>query len=178
MAANEATTECPECHAPYHSECWTENGGCAVYGCQQVPIIEQRQAIEIPVSYWGQENKPCPSCGMQILAAAVRCRHCGATFTSARPQDTHEFERSSQLQQQIPHLRRRVLLLFMLCVVPCVAPLGAIIMVIWHARHREELAALPSLYPALCKLGMIVGFGQTAAMVITTALFAVFRTHG
>lgn len=24
---------CPLCGMPYHSECWTENGGCAVYGC-------------------------------------------------------------------------------------------------------------------------------------------------
>jgi tetratricopeptide (TPR) repeat protein len=26
---------CPECSTPYHSECWAESGGCAVYGCSQ-----------------------------------------------------------------------------------------------------------------------------------------------
>jgi hypothetical protein len=24
---------CPECNVPYHAECWQENNGCAVYGC-------------------------------------------------------------------------------------------------------------------------------------------------
>ena len=27
------TVECPSCHATYHAECWSENGGCAVLGC-------------------------------------------------------------------------------------------------------------------------------------------------
>src|SRR5881275_814501 len=26
-------TACPVCRAPYHSECWQENRGCAIYGC-------------------------------------------------------------------------------------------------------------------------------------------------
>ena len=76
---------CPECQAPYHAECWQENGGCAVYGCSQVPPTEHRQNIEIPVSYWGREKKPCPVCGTEILAAALRCRNCGTTFESALP---------------------------------------------------------------------------------------------
>jgi len=25
--------ECPSCSSPYHKDCWTENKGCAVYGC-------------------------------------------------------------------------------------------------------------------------------------------------
>ena len=73
ISGEEAKTVCPACRAEYHAECWEENGGCAVYGCAQVPAVELRRSIEIPVSYWGRENKPCPSCGREILAAAVRC---------------------------------------------------------------------------------------------------------
>src|SRR5579872_4876548 len=94
-------TVCPSCNAVYHAECWKENGGCAVYGCAQVPAIEKRQAIEIPVSYWGQENKKCPSCGNEILAAAVRCRHCGTVFQSARPQESDEFRHRTAVSERL-----------------------------------------------------------------------------
>lgn len=28
---------CPSCGVPYHAECWHENGGCAVFGCESGP---------------------------------------------------------------------------------------------------------------------------------------------
>src|SRR4051812_41161988 len=59
---DEARAACQECHAEYHTDCWNENGGCAMYGCSAVPAIEPRSSLEIPVSYWGQEKKPCPAC--------------------------------------------------------------------------------------------------------------------
>jgi hypothetical protein len=39
IAPLEQTTRCPECGAVFHVECWTENGGCSVYGCSQVGAI-------------------------------------------------------------------------------------------------------------------------------------------
>src|SRR5215469_5744756 len=63
IAQSDSKTACPSCDAAYHAECWTENAGCAVYGCSQAPAVESRRAIEIPVSYWGQEHKNCPQCG-------------------------------------------------------------------------------------------------------------------
>src|SRR6266404_5989510 len=59
---NEPTTTCPPCGAKYHADCWLQNGGCAVYGCAQVPATEGRASIEIPVGYWGQEHKPVFRC--------------------------------------------------------------------------------------------------------------------
>jgi hypothetical protein len=38
---------CPECKSPYHVECWYENGGCAVYGCDCKAIMEQVERSEI-----------------------------------------------------------------------------------------------------------------------------------
>ncbi|MGH9420553.1 MAG: RING finger protein, partial [Thermoanaerobaculia bacterium] len=32
VEADDASTSCPACRASYHAGCWTENGGCAVYG--------------------------------------------------------------------------------------------------------------------------------------------------
>jgi hypothetical protein len=171
----EARAACPACRAEYHAECWQENGGCAIYGCSQVPVVEKRPAIEIPMSYWGQENKQCPSCQREILAAAVRCRHCGATFESAQPQDAEEFRQRTELSGRLPAVRRKVIALFILCVLPCLAPVGAVWGLLWYPGNREDVRALPSLYGALCRIGLIVGIGQTVAVVLLTILFALVR---
>ena len=175
IAPCDSRTDCPACGAGFHADCWQENGGCAIYGCSQVPVIEQRRALEIPVSYWGQENKPCPACGREILAAAVRCRFCGATFVSARPQDSDEFQRRSEREQRLPGLRRSIILLFALSVLPCLAPIGAIWGAIWYSRNRQDVLALPSLYPALCKIGLAVAFGQIAALALMALFYAALR---
>src|SRR5262249_1547348 len=150
-----------DCHAPYHSECWQENAGCAVYGCPQVPPTAHREALEIPAAYWGQENKPCPACGQQILAAAVRCRHCGATFASGRPEPPGEFRRRADIDAHRPRLRRQVIWFFVFCVMPFVAPVAVLLGLAWYSSHREAIRALPALYPGLCKIALGVGIGQT-----------------
>jgi hypothetical protein len=175
VKAEESKTVCPACHAEYHADCWQENGGCGVYGCSQVPAVEQRHAVEIPVSYWGQENKPCPACGREILAAAVRCRHCGATFASARPEDSAEFQQRSDLEQRLPKVRRTVIWLFVFCVLPCLAPIGAIWGAVWYPSHREEVNALPSLYPALCKLGLGVAVAQSVGLLVMALAYSALR---
>jgi len=166
---------CPSCHAPYHAECWQENGGCAVYGCEQVPQVGMRSGMEIPASFWGRENKPCPACGAEILAAAVRCRHCGATFSSAQPEDAEAFRKRSEQGQTVPALRRQVIWIFIFCVVLLTAPIAAFFALAWRNSHREEIKALPALHAGLVRLALIVGLGQTALAVIMGVLYAAFR---
>jgi len=177
ISSDEARTTCSECHADYHADCWQENVGCATYGCSKVPAIASRQALEIPMSYWGQENKPCPACGRQILAAATRCRHCGATFSSARPQEAAEFQQQTQAEQRLPALKKKVIWLFAFCMVPVTAPITAICGAIWYSQHRGEINALPALYGALCKIGLWVAAGQAVLMLVMGMLFATFRSH-
>ncbi|MBC8489387.1 MAG: hypothetical protein H8D45_25495 [Bacteroidetes bacterium] len=43
---SEETFFCPECKTPHHVECWYENGGCAVYGCDCKAIAEQVESNE------------------------------------------------------------------------------------------------------------------------------------
>jgi hypothetical protein len=38
---------CPQCRLPYHAECWSENLGCAAYGCSQVNALKQGPDIRI-----------------------------------------------------------------------------------------------------------------------------------
>lgn len=176
IADGDARTECSGCHAGYHEECWKENGGCAVYGCSNVPATEGRTAIEVPVAYWGQENKPCPVCNAQILAAALRCRHCGTVFQTARPVDSAEFSRTASHQAQAPRLRRNIIILFVLCLIPLTAPVCAIIALFYAQSRREEVGQLPALYGALAKIGIGVGFFQTAAIVILAVIYTLTRS--
>jgi len=127
------------------------------------------------MSYWGQENKNCPKCGQQILAAAVRCRHCGATFESARPQDSQEFQQRTDLTRRLPTAKRTIVILFIFSIVPCLAPIGAVWGFIWLATHRDEIRAVPSLYSALCKIGLGVAISQTVIMVFMTLLYSLMH---
>lgn len=175
IQSNEPTTHCPACSSQYHPDCWTENGGCGAYGCSQAPEVEPRRAIEIPMSYWGQDYKHCPACGQQILAAAIRCRQCGAAFASARPEDATEFEQHAKLKARLPQLKRGVVCLFVISVIPCVAPIGAIWGAIWYSINRKDLAALPAVFAALCKIGLAVSIGQSLLMGLMAAFYAATR---
>ena len=172
MRADEAKTSCPGCRAEYHQDCWSENGGCAIYGCSEVPKTEGRTSVEIPVGYWGQENKPCPVCGQSILAAAVRCRHCGSVFQTARPLDSNEFSQSAALEARAPGLRRRVIWLFVLSLLPFSAPVATIVLYFWSHSNRPGIEKLTSLYSALVTVGLIVGAVETCGMVLVALLYA------
>jgi hypothetical protein len=176
VGVHEAATTCPGCGAPYHSDCWGENQGCAIYGCSQVPTTEGLTTLEIPVSFWGQEDKPCPSCGQTILAAAVRCRHCGATFESARPESAHEFRERAGRLERVPTLRRTIVWLFVLAAIPCTAPIAAVILPVWYFPRRQEVAAQPGVYVGLCWLGMVAAVAVSAMLVVMTTLYAMART--
>jgi hypothetical protein len=171
----DAAMGCPACHAAYHTECWVENKGCAVYGCPQVPPTERREAVEIPASYWGQEHKNCPKCGAEILAAAVRCRNCGAIFESATPLGASEFGRRQDIERRAPELRRTVVILAILCSVPAVAAFASGFGYLWYRSHREEVKSLPSIYPGLCRLALGVGAGQTLIMIAMAFSYAILR---
>jgi DNA-directed RNA polymerase subunit RPC12/RpoP len=177
IGAEEAVTACPACRATYHDDCWRENGGCAVYGCSQVPTVEPRKSVEIPVSYWGRESKPCPACGKEILAAAVRCRFCGATFSSAQPEDAAAFSQRTEQEKRLPGVKQRVVWIFVLSLIPCSAPIGGVWGLVWYPTHKSDVQALPSLYPALCKMGIAVGLGQTLLMALVAAIHAAARGH-
>jgi predicted Zn finger-like uncharacterized protein len=175
IAPDEATTACPGCKALYHAECWEYNGGCAVYGCSHVPPTEHRDALEIPPAYWGKEEKNCPNCGQTILAAAVRCRHCGATFSSAAPQDASEFYRRKETQQNLPAVRRGSIWLLVFSAISCTAPIAAFVGLLWYYKHRKEIAALPALQGAICKIAVGLGVGQTAVLLVLCVLYGLTR---
>lgn len=175
FAPGEKAVVCPSCRAPYHPECWQENRGCAIYGCPKAPPTEKRLDLELPVSYWGRERKPCPRCGQEILASAVRCRHCGALFDSAKPMDRTEFRSSQRVKDKLPGIRKAAVWLFVFCLIPCTAPIAVIICLAWYFANSREIPRLPALHQALAKLALIIGFGVTGLLILFVILFAIVR---
>ena len=172
--AIDESIECPDCHVRHHQECWIYNDGCGKYGCASAPATEKLTELEVPPSYWGKDEKECPACHKIIQAAALRCRHCGTVFSTARPQDAGEFHEQRSLTTDLPALRRNVILLLVFSVLPCTAALAAIIGGIWYLKNRGKLAKLPANQSALAKIGLGIAIGQTALLVIVAILHALF----
>jgi hypothetical protein len=171
----EPIVTCPDCNAAYHSDCWEFNKGCALYGCPQSPPTEKLNTLEMPMSYWGREIKNCPACNREIQAAAIRCRHCGATFQSARPEDTAGFQARATVERNLPSVRRGTVWLLVFSILPCTAPLAAILGTGWYLRRRQEVRQLPALHGALCKLAIGAAIGQSAFGLIVAVLHTMFR---
>ncbi len=173
----DTTLACSDCKALYHSDCWQYNKGCAVYGCSQVSPTEHRDNLEIPASYWGKEEKNCPNCNQVILAAAVRCRFCGATFESAAPVDRGQFHQASAIRQNLPAVRRGSIWLLILSVLTCTAPFAAVFGSMWYYGRRKEIAASPPLQSAMCKIALGLAIGQSALVVLLAAIYGLFYSH-
>lgn len=47
IQADDANTNCSECHLPFHLECWEENLGCSAYGCSNVNALRSGPDIRI-----------------------------------------------------------------------------------------------------------------------------------
>lgn len=140
---------CDACGAVHHVECWQESNGCGMYGCSNAPRPEPRTSVEIPASYWGVERIPCPSCGKEIQAAAVRCRSCGAVFRAERPLNSTEYRSELASEREGPSLRRGALWLLCLSVLPITAPFAALFGTAWWSRNRVALQKSSTLHAGL-----------------------------
>lgn len=175
LEQGQPASSCPSCKTLYHPECWEDNCGCGIYGCDKAPTPEPRKELEIPASFWGQEQKPCPSCGKTIQAAALRCRNCGAIFKSARPEDTKEFFSRKRVEKSLPKIRKGAVKIFIFCLIPLTAPFASLIGIFWHQSKKGKLEKLPPIYAAFVKLGLLAGIVQTFFIFLMTILYAIFR---
>ncbi len=170
IAPGEAATACPSCRAPYHAECWSDNGGCAVYGCSQVPATEGLTALEVPPAFWGREDKRCPRCGATILALAVRCRHCGAAL-GAEPEGAASYARRLGRARRAPLLRRLAVANMVAALLPGLALLAAVGGALFYARNRQEIRRLPGTYDGLFRISIALGIAQSAIFAVALVTF-------
>jgi hypothetical protein len=162
IAAGEQVGRCPGCDAPFHGECWDENGGCASYGCPEVPNVPKAEGPAEGSSYWGQEDKECPRCGRRIRLAALRCRHCGATFESRAP----SAPRAPGASAAAKPTGSAAPWLLVLGLVPFTAPLVLVIggLAVWLGRARVRR------WPATRRAMAAVGLAAAAVVSILVGL--------
>ncbi len=169
----EPLTSCPACGATSHEECWTENGGCGVYGCTEAPATEKQVMPETP-TWWGQEHKLCPRCGREIKAAALRCRFCQTTFDTAAPMTAgayHESLASVEDQKAVKSWARGI---FITGLIPFLAPVVLVGGTIYWFTNGKAIKKLPPLDRILGQLGLVL----SAAWILLGACVWALSTTG
>lgn len=175
LGVQDPVHECTGCDARYHEECWTYNGGCGVYGCRCAATTEGLTSLEIPAGHWGKADKDCPRCGKSILAAAVRCRHCGATFDSAAPVETDDYRERERIKSSLPQVRRTAIILLVCSLVPFTAPFAAVIGGTWLAVRWRAIRRLPPVFGAISRIAVGVACLQTLLLVGAAVLNEMLR---
>jgi hypothetical protein len=170
IQAEESVGTCPACQSPFHAECWAENGGCAQYGCAHMPSATPAETGVAARTYWGQEEKECPGCGQHIKVAALRCRHCGAVFSSDQPMTAGEAESQAQAGEQRAAASTAALWLFVAGLVPCTAPLTFAVGGLWYLGNRDMVRRMPSQRRVMA----LVGLGASAVTTSVLLLAALF----
>jgi hypothetical protein len=139
---------CPLCEQVHHRDCWTEVGGCATYGCENAPKAEKGAAVEPPLSAWG-DTKKCPACGETIKAIALRCRFCGTDFESVDPLSLKDLRGQAVKQERLQATRNTVVVLFVLSILGCLAPILAIVAPCYIVPKRAQVARAGPIYLAM-----------------------------
>jgi hypothetical protein len=157
LGEDEPVSRCPECGAAYHRDCHAENGGCGNYGCSLVPA-PAAQGVATAPTVWGRETKRCPGCDREIRAAAVRCRHCGASFGSVESISPEAFQQQAERDGKVAHLRRWAAAGFLAGAIPCVSPFVLVIGIPLTLSNRALIRRLPPLYRFLGAAGFGLAF--------------------
>ena len=153
VAPGESACLCPECRSPYHRECWDEVGGCATYGCRLMPQAAKPAEAGARQEGWGDE-KTCPKCSKPIRSAAVKCRHCKATFPSAVPMTQAEYHEWRAQQAELAPTRAVAIAVFVVSLFGCLGPLVLLGGGIWLWRSHDALRRVGGAYQVLAYFGV------------------------
>jgi hypothetical protein len=161
----EATLVCPACDQVHHHECWTDVGGCATYGCENAPASGMHAMAEPPRSAWG-ETKKCPACGEKIKSIALRCRYCGTEFDTVDPQSLNDLRRQIVKGERLQSTRAVVVVLFVLSIVGCVAPVIAVVATVYFVVQRKTIEKAGPMCVVMVYSAIGISFLYSILMVL------------
>lgn len=146
IQVGEKVRRCPSCDMLHHYECWLEVGGCGTFGCGHAPVIEKaEESLNARNSAWG-DTKECPICGEKIKSIALRCRYCNTTFDSVDPMSVADLRRQASAQDQLQTARIQVIVLFVLSIMGCLAPVMLVVSLAYMVHSRIALAKCGPLF--------------------------------
>ncbi len=174
IGPSEAALVCPACDQVHHRECWTDVGGCATYGCDNSPKNDKTEPALAPRSAWG-ETKKCPACGEKIKSIALRCRYCGTEFDTVDPLSLKDLRKQVVKGARLQSTRALVVVLFVLSIVGCFAPIIAIAATAFVVMQRDTIAKAGPSYLVMGYSAMGISFLYSMLMVLFVLFSAASR---
>ena len=157
VSAGSLIRACDRCGLGYHEDCWIENGGCATYGCERAPTTVKDPGTKAAGAGWGDE-KTCPRCNRRIRSVALKCRYCGAGFSTSDPLSRSDYRSDILFQEERQRFVQTAAVFFAASLLGCLAPAIFPASLIWLVKSRKWLGRVAGVAPALAVAAVTLSF--------------------